>query len=451
MIPVLTPDRVKEIDLASPDPVEVLVARAGAAVARAALDMLGGGYGRRVVVVAGKGNNGADGRDAAARLQRRGVRVVVVDAADAPTRLPVSDLVIDAAFGTGFRGDYEAPDPAGAPVLAVDIPSGVDGVTGEAGPGAVRADRTVTFQGVKQGLLLGGGPDRAGAVEVADIGLGPVIDRLGPDGWLVEDGDVVVPERDRAAHKYASAVAVVAGSPGMMGAPLLVARAAMRTGCGYVLLGVPGAALDDLPAGEEAVGLALPAAGWASLVLQRASRVLAIAIGPGLGRDEATLAEVRRVVAESSVPVVVDADGLAAFAGGRPVGARSAVLLTPHDGEFERLAGSPAGADRVGAVQALAGRLGAAVLLKGPTTIVAGPTAGDDTILSASGTPRLATAGTGDVLTGVVAAFLALGLVGTRGAGLAAHTHGAAAALGPAHGFVASDLLALLPRWLSRG
>src|SRR5205823_3857377 len=171
VIPVVTPEEMKAIDAAAPEPVDVLVGRAGAAAARASLDILGGAYGRRVVVVAGKGNNGADGRDAARRLRRRGVRVHVVDAADALERVPPCDLVLDAAFGTGFRGEYRGPDPADAAVLAIDIPSGVDGLTGLACEGAVTADVTVTFAALKPGLLLGDGADRCGQVEVVDIGL----------------------------------------------------------------------------------------------------------------------------------------------------------------------------------------------------------------------------------------------------------------------------------------
>ena len=171
MIPVVTPEEMGEIDRAAPEPTEVLVERAGAAVARAASRMLGGTYGRRVVVVAGKGNNGADGRAATARLRARGVGVAVVDAADALDRLPVADLVIDAAYGTGFRGTYAFPDTGGMPVLAVDIPSGVDGLTGRAGGAPARATATVTFAALKPGLLLGDGPDLAGEVELADIGL----------------------------------------------------------------------------------------------------------------------------------------------------------------------------------------------------------------------------------------------------------------------------------------
>src|SRR5918996_249035 len=132
MLPVLTPDEMAAVDAAAPEPTDVLIGRAGAAVARQAVAMLGGTYGRRVVVVAGKGNNGNDGRDAAGRLRRRGGRVTVIPAAEAPARLPATDLVVDAAYGTGFRGDYRPPDPGRAPVLAVDIPSGVEGLTGRA-------------------------------------------------------------------------------------------------------------------------------------------------------------------------------------------------------------------------------------------------------------------------------------------------------------------------------
>ncbi|MEO6120557.1 MAG: NAD(P)H-hydrate epimerase, partial [Acidimicrobiales bacterium] len=171
MIPVLEPAELRALDAAASVTTEVLIERAGAAVARAALAQLGGGYGRRVVVVAGQGNNGADGRAAARRLRRRGVLVLVVEAAEVPARLPACDLVVDAAYGTGFRGDYRAPDPAGAPVLAVDIPSGLDALTGQAGEGAVRAAATVTFAALKPGLLFADGPERSGTVEVADIGL----------------------------------------------------------------------------------------------------------------------------------------------------------------------------------------------------------------------------------------------------------------------------------------
>jgi NAD(P)H-hydrate repair Nnr-like enzyme with NAD(P)H-hydrate epimerase domain len=185
---VLTPEQMAAVDAATPEPVEVLIGRAGAAVARHAIDLLGGSYGRRVVVVAGKGNNGNDGREAARRLEARGVRVRVVDAAGAPARLDPADLVVDAAYGTGFHGTYVPPDPAGAPVLAVDIPSGVDGLTGAVTGGALPAVRTVTFAALKPGLLFHPGRALAGEAVVADIGLDVGPPREGGEGGAAPTG-----------------------------------------------------------------------------------------------------------------------------------------------------------------------------------------------------------------------------------------------------------------------
>lgn len=432
------------MDAAASEPVEVLVARAGAVVARAAVRILGGTYGRRVVVVAGKGNNGADGRWAAARLARRGARVLVLEAGGSPADLPACELVIDAAYGTGFHGEYAAPrPPAGVPVLAVDIPSGVDGLTGEAGEGAVRADATVTFAALKPGLLLGDGPERSGRVEVAGIGL----DTSGARMHLVEDADVGarLPRRRREAHKWQTAVFVAAGSAGMVGSALLAARSALRAGAGNVRLGIPGADVRLLPL-AELVGIPLPPEGWAVHALEAAARCKGMVVGPGLGRDAATVADARRLLGGSPQPAVVDADGLAAVDGAVPGDATR--VLTPHDGEYRLLCGSPPGADRVGAARALAGRSGAVALLKGTTTVVAAPDG--DVRFVTSGGPRLATAGTGDVLAGVIGAFLACGLDGLDAASLGAHVHGAAAALAPAWGLVAGDVVELLPLALTR-
>ena len=441
MIPVLTPEEMKAVDAAATEAVEALVTRAGAAVARAALRLLGGGYGRRVVVVAGKGSNGADGRVAAASLRRRGVRVQVIDAATAPDALPGCDLVIDAAYGTGFRGEYRAPrPPPGVPVLAVDVPSGVDGLTGEASDGAVRADLTVTFAALKPGLLLGAGGELAGAIDVVDIGLDVGRARM----HLVEDADVDLPTRPREAHKWQSAVFVVAGSAGMSGAALLAGRSALRAGAGNVRLGVPGADVATLPPSEMVV-IDLPAEGWSGPVLEAAERCRALVVGPGLGMEEATTGEVRRLLAGSPAPAVVDADALAAVDGPVPGGATR--VLTPHEGEYRRLCGRKPGPDRVSDVRALAERTGAVVLLKGSTTVVAEP--GGAVRFVTSGGPGLATAGSGDVLAGVIGAFLARGLDGVAAASLGAHVHGAAAALGPPRGLVAGDVVELLPRWLS--
>jgi len=468
--PVVTVAEMRAIDDEVQATVDhaVLVDRAGTAVAASALRLLGGAYGRRVVVVAGKGSNGADGRVAAARRRRRGARVVVVEAADAPDRIARDggvDLVIDAAYGTGFRGRYRAPSvPAGVPVLAVDIPSGVDGDTGEACGEPLRADVTVTFAALKPGLLQGDGPLLAGRVEVVDIGLDVDRARL----WVVEDADVarLLPVRPRESHKWQTAVAVVAGSPGMSGAAELCAHAAYRAGAGMVRLGVPGADPALLLAGE-AVATELSADDWAPAALEMVTRCHALVVGPGLGRAEGTAAQVRALVAQAPVPVVVDADGLVALGSGpgratalRGPGTDAATptagadggaavhgILTPHDGEFATLAGEAPGPDRIAAARSLAADTGAVVLLKGPTTVVAEP--GGTALLVTAGSPRLATAGTGDVLSGAIAAFVARGLAPLEAAGLAAHVHGRAATLGPPEGLVAGDLADLLGRWLS--
>ena len=455
---VLSVDECHQVDSVALESVSqsVLVDRAGSAVAKWALRLLGGGYGRRVVVIAGKGNNGADGRVAAARLRLRGVRVDIVDAADAPGRLGATtsvDLVIDAAYGTGFKGSYVAPSvPVGVKVLAVDIPSGIDGNTGEASGEVLRADLTVTFGALKPGLLQGDGPAHAGQVEVAGIGLDPSRARI----WLVEDADVsrLVPERGREAHKWQSGVVVVAGSPGMIGAASLCAHSAYRAGAGMVRLAVPGASGLELPV-SEAVSLEVPRHGWASAVLEVATRCGAVVLGPGIGRDKQTTDDVRRVVAESPVPVVVDADGLFALgdsdhirevAGSRPAGS-GPVILTPHAGEFARIFGRPPGSDKVTEALAASASTGSIFLLKGSTTVVA--QRAETARVVTSGGPSLATAGTGDVLSGAIGAFVARGTEPLEAAALAAHAHGRAAALGPSEGLVAGDVADLLAKWLS--
>jgi NAD(P)H-hydrate epimerase len=443
LLPIVTPEEMAAIDAAAPEPVEELIGRAGRALAREALRMLGGTYGRRVVVVAGKGNNGADGRAAAEVLARRGVRVTVIDAAEAPPSLPPADLVVDAAYGTGFRGDYDAPDPRGAPVLACDIPSGVRGDTGEATSGAVQANRTVTFAALKPGLVFEPGRSHAGAVTVADIGL----DVSGARARVVEPGDLAdwLPARPADAHKWRAAVWVVGGSPGMFGAPVLAASAAARAGAGYVRLSAPGVRAPLPGAPVEVVGIDVPEHGWADDVLAGAERFRAVVIGPGLGDHGA--AEVRRVVAESIAPVVVDGDGLRALGTDCVRAGHPTTVLTPHDGEFERLCGHRPGPDRIDAARRLAEATNAVVLLKGPATVVAAP--GGDVLVATAGDARLATAGTGDVLSGAIAAFIARGVDPFRAAAAAAVVHGLAARLGPAQGLVASDVVAHLPAALA--
>lgn len=458
MLPVHSRDELRAADQAAIGQVglPVLVQRAGAAVATSALGLMGSGYGKRAIVVAGRGHNGDDGRVAAAILRRRGVRVEIRDPSDSPASVPPCDLVIDAAYGTGFRGQYRAPTvPAGTPVLAIDVPSGLDADTGLACEGAVRATRTVTMAALKPGLLMGDGPELAGEVEVAPIGIEVSPGTL----WLVEDSDIAkwLPARDRDTFKWRSACVVVAGSPGMIGAARFSAAGAQRAGSGMVRWCVPGAAPGSLPA-TEAVAISVPASDFADPVLQELHRCRALVIGPGLGSAPGVVASVRRLVAEAEVPVIVDADGLGALGPlerARKVlaGRKVPAVLTPHDGEFERLARTTAGGDgrpggdRIGAARSLAARLGAIVLLKGSTTAVAAPDG--QGFLVTSGSTRLATAGTGDVLSGVVGAFLARGIDPLRAGALAAHVHGRAAGLGFAEGLVAGDLPELVASVLS--
>ena len=447
MLPVVRIAEMQAVDAEAAEPVGVLIDRAGTAVARATLDLLGGGYGRRVLVLAGPGNNGADGRVAADKLARRGVQAVVIDLADAPPVLPDVDLVIDAALGTGISRPHQAPDPGAALVLAVDIPSGIHGDTGAALGAPMRADLTVTFAALKPGLLLGAGPAHTGAIRIADIGLDVSRARV----ELVDDAGAAAlwPRRATSAHKWNTSVLVVAGSPGMTGAASMAAEAAQRAGAGMVRLATPGGG-DGSDVPREVVTVAVDEAGWADALLSDPGTLHALAVGPGLGTSMATRHQVRALVAGIEAPVVVDGDGLTAL--GTDAGAviarrTAATVLTPHDGEFLRLAGHAPGGDRITDVVALAERTGAVVLLKGPTTVVAAP---DGRVrLVRAGDERLATAGTGDVLTGIVAALLAGGLDPLDAAAVGAHVHGTAARSAPRHGAVATDVIAGIPAALA--
>ena len=446
MLPVVTPTQMAAIDEAAPEPVEVLIQRAGRAVARQALDMLGGAYGRRVVVLAGRGNNGADGVVAGERLARRGVHVRQFALDELPPRLPDCDLVIDAAFGTGYRVDpasgrapWLAPEAGDAAVLAVDVPSGVDALTGAASPGAYVADRTVTFQALKPGQLIGDGARRCGELVLVDIGL----DVSNADTHLVQRADVERwwPQRRADAHKWIGATRIIAGSPGMLGAARLSAAAAARAGSGLVSLSSPGA---DPGARSEIIQHALPHAGWAADVLTDIDRFAALVCGPGLGLGAENATSIRELVGAAPVPLVLDGDGLSAVASDLSVvaGRSAPTVLTPHDGEYRRLCGSPPDADRVAAARELAENAGAVALLKGPTTVVADP--GGRALLVDHGDERLATAGSGDVLTGIIAAALAGGCPPLEAAAAGAWVHAEAARCGPPTGLLAGDLPDLL-------
>jgi NAD(P)H-hydrate epimerase len=431
--------------------------------------MLGGTYGRVVCVLAGKGNNGADGLVAAECLRQRGIVVRVVAADE--TRQELSrrcqrvDLVIDAAYGTGFRGAWHAPEVHDAAVLAVDIPSGVDALTGSASNGALRADRTITFQALKPGLLFGVGAGLAGVIDVADIG----IDVSGARQQLVQACDVARwwPVRPVDSHKWHGAVRVVAGCDEMPGAARLCAEAAARAGAGLVKLSVPGQLVDVRP---EIVQHRLPQSDWSGEALQDISRFGALVVGPGLGRSQQNLAAAREMIGAAALPLVIDGDALFAIAhsgdGGsdcddaldsgsydgvgmqRLLAQRTdSTVLTPHGGEFEVLAGHPAGPDRVESTRQFAAQTNCTVLLKGPTTVVAEPNG--EVLVVDRGDQRLATAGTGDVLAGMIGAALASAVAPLEAAAPAAWLHAESARVGPAECVLAGDLIDNLPRALA--
>jgi ADP-dependent NAD(P)H-hydrate dehydratase / NAD(P)H-hydrate epimerase len=429
-----------------PETIPELMERAGAAVADEAMRAFP--EASRFVCVCGGGSNGGDGRVAARLLRAAGH---VADETD--ESLDDYDVIVDALFGTGFQGEPR-PEAAGvierinaspAAVVSVDLPSGVDATTGEVAGAAVRADLTVTFHAPKVGLVVAPGRFHAGRVVVADIGLehGPTAARRGTESLLGE-----VPRRSPGDTKYTSgAVLVVGGSPGMTGAACLTAMAALRADAGYVTLAVPE---ESLPAAEM-LALEPVKLGWREdhalpTLVEAAERASAIAIGPGLGRSEARHALVRALLRRVDLPAVVDADAL--FGLGH-VDRSHPTVLTPHAGELARLLSREStwvNAHRLEAARAGADLLGATLLLKGADTIVASP---EGVVVCDLGPPALATAGTGDVLTGVVASFLSKGLGAGPAAAAAAIAHGRAAALAKhSAGLVASDLLDLLPEAL---
>ncbi|MEA3214790.1 MAG: ADP-dependent NAD(P)H-hydrate dehydratase / NAD(P)H-hydrate epimerase, partial [Acidimicrobiia bacterium] len=276
-----------------------------------------------------------------------------------------------------------------------------------------------------------------------DLGL----DCSSAHAWWVGAGDAAswLPSRRPTAHKWQTACWVVAGSPGMTGAAHLAARGAQRTGAGYVRLSSPGVT-DDARRPTESVGVPLPSEGWDEDVRVDAQRFRSVVVGPGLGRAPAQLAAVGRLVSTLERPLVIDGDGLAGLveqkapSDGWPAGR----VLTPHDGEYRLLAGEPPGPDRLAAARGLAVERSAVVLLKGPTTVVAEPSG--RVLLVTEGDARLATAGTGDVLSGVIGALVAQAVPLPEAAALGAFLHARAARLGPPRGLVASDLPDLVPQ-----
>ncbi|SFK31162.1 NAD(P)H-hydrate dehydratase [Geodermatophilus ruber] len=448
-----------------------LMQRAATGLATVCLRLLGRAVGVRVTVLVGAGNNGGDALFAGAHLGRRGARVTAVlldpDRAhpaglaalraaggriagtEGPTGLDRADLVLDGIVGIGGTGGLRPPAAAlvaqavAGPGLrvAVDVPSGVDASTGAVPGAAFPAQHTVTFGAVKVGLAVGEGRHHAGVVHLVDIGLGEHLPP--PRTRQLTDADAAarIPPPTPEDDKYSRGVTgVVAGSSTYPGAAVLCTGAALRTRPGLVRY-----------AGTAADGVR---AAWPEAIVTAgrpgdAGRVQAWVVGPGMGTDDAAAGVLAEVLA-TDLPVLVDADALT-LAAREPAlvrDRRAPTVLTPHDREFARF-GQEVGPDRVGAARRLAAALGAVVLLKGDATVVAD--ADGTAFVNGTGTPWLATAGTGDVLSGIGGALLAMGLPAVEAAAVAAHVHGRTGQLADERGpLIAGDLVRWLPGTLAR-
>jgi hydroxyethylthiazole kinase-like uncharacterized protein yjeF len=425
VLPVLSAAESARLDAASPTPVTDLMRRAGVAAAHVAATRHAIGYGSKVVVLAGPGNNGGDAYVVASLLARRGAAVSILafgDPGTEPSRyharrftsrarvsLDEADLVVDGIFGAGSRpgipAEIKAKLGGSAPILSLDLPSGLDADTGEAGEGTVRADTTVAFHTLKPGHLLRDGPDHCGEVLVVDIGL----EGGNPSYWLTEATDARRPPRPRNAHKWsAGSVLVIGGSTGMVGAAVMTARSALAFGAGAVGIASPDPSLVQAAAPEI---LAFP-------IDDLSERFDVWVIGPGLGGGHADLIAHAH---DRTNPTVIDADAL----GPNSLRVTSPdTVLTPHLGELKRMGGG--------------GQTGATLLRKGNPTVIDG----DVPWIVATGGPELASIGTGDVLAGMIGALLARGLAGPEAARSAAFWHGVAGrSLLSRRGHVTADAL----------
>jgi NAD(P)H-hydrate epimerase len=458
-----------------------------------------------VAVVCGKGNNGGDGLAVTRMLAEHGIQARalllwpaeelrgdarvnydrLVDAgcdADEVEPAAISDalagaaLIIDAILGTGFEGTprepadgaIEAVNRAGSPVIAIDVPSGVNASTGSVDGAAVRADVTVTFQAAKTGLWISPGKEHAGRVVVADIGI-PREGRMSPTSGLIRREAVeAIPRRAAASTKFSSgSVLVIGGSLGLTGAVAMSCEGAMRAGAGWVRAAVP-ASLNEIFEVKLTEVMSVPLADdgghlrkdAVEAALDAADRADCVALGPGLGRDPEALDAAIAVMDGVQVPLLIDADGLFALAEAdleRVAGRRAPTVLTPHAGELARLLATDSGdiaAARLGKVREAARRANAIVVLKGDDTLVADP--GGWLGVSPGGSPALATAGTGDVLSGVIAAFMAKGVEPFTAvcAGVRAHVDAgriAAQRIGVADSVIATDVIAAIPAALRPG
>ncbi len=486
----------------------MLMEHAGRRTAEAARRLLRSGSGRRVVVMVGKGNNGGDGLVAAKHLAPDGpIRVLLTVPArelrddlfvhlnalrerqvsieeahaQSPPRLTHAlrdaDLLIDAIFGTGFRGPaqgvaahmIEAANASGVPILAVDVPSGVDATVGRADPPCIHAVATVAMALPKIGTVQYPAASHVGRLFVADIGIPeslvretPIPTSLATSAWV----DRTIPHRPADVHKGRfGRVAILGGARGYAGAPLLAARGAVRAGAGLVTIGLPSSLSTVPPASlPEAMTRALPENSSGTLtkdgyeaVLEFAASADVIAVGPGLSNHPDAVGLVGRLLPRLTCPVVLDADGVNAFAGDahRLHDVPASLVITPHPGEMARLLGREVQSvqnDRVGTAREAARLVGGVAVLKGARTVVAGPDG--RALVIPTGNPAMATGGMGDVLTGAVAALIGAGMPAFEAAACAAYLHGlagdlAASALGE-WGVLASEVADRLPRALAR-
>jgi NAD(P)H-hydrate epimerase len=474
----------------------VLMERAGLAVAARVKERAPG---MKVLVLAGTGNNGGDGLVAARELVNAGfsVKVLITGSRarlsedcrtqfgiarkmgipmDFGKKIPKKDLhgalLVDAVFGTGLArpvtGElartFRGVNGSSAPVVAVDMPSGVSSDTGQVLGAALDAEATVTFGAPKRGHFLYPGAGYAGMLHVADIGFPLELFRSVPANTL-EQGEMalLVPARHRYSHKgdYGH-VLLLGGSPGKTGAALMAGRAALRAGAGLVTLGVPRALAESLQGRvTEEMTLPLPDTPQGGIAPEAQETVLefldtrgrVLALGPGMGIERETGRLVRELLLRVAAPVVLDADALNALEGKTSLlrRARAPVVLTPHPGEFSRLTGESVAqieADRMSSALRFARKTGTYVVLKGAPTVVASPEG--EVFLNTTGNPGLAKGGAGDVLTGMIAAFLAQGLPPLEAALLGVYTHGLAADLAreetTEHSMLASDVTGSVAR-----
>lgn len=506
---IVTADEMKALDKAAIEDYGisglVLMENAGRQVADMIRRVTGDIRGRIVTIFTGKGNNGGDGFVAARHLLNMGAEVKVLSlvntaeiTGDAAVNFEIwrkmgqkvysvyqgdgnniarlallnTDFIIDAIYGTGFKGKMpektgrivEILNRSGKPVVAVDIPSGLEAGTGRVNGPCVRANYTVTFGLPKLGMFLDPGADYTGEITVADISLpGVLIEKAAPQRYLITADYVKdwLPSRPSLAHKgNFGRVLIVAGSRGMTGAASLAGEAAIRSGAGLVTVAVP-ETLHDIMEEKltEVMTVPLPDDGNGSLSREAKKKILALledmdvlALGPGLSQSPDVITLVRELIPSLKIPCVLDADALNALAGETDIlnELQAPGVITPHPGEMARLMGvNPKNIqeDRIGNAVKAAADWNVVTLLKGARTVVAAP---DGTVyINSTGNPGMATGGSGDVLTGMIASLIAQGMKPVRAAAAGAYLHGLAGDQAAANkgmmGLIASDIISALP------